>query len=113
MSSSSTHRPFDLATVGGVRLRTLVLVRWVAIAGQLITVLVVQFGFGIALPLNALLAAMAASAVLNLALTLWKPVQRLNEGATALLLAWDILQLAALLFFTGRRRLSRCGTRRS
>ena len=101
MSSSSTHRPFDLATVGGVRLRTLVLVRWVAIAGQLITVLVVQFGFGIALPLNALLAAMAASAVLNLALTLWKPVQRLNEGATAFLLAWDIVQLAALLFFTG------------
>ncbi len=101
MPISSTHRPFDLATVGGVRLRTLVLVRWVGIAGQLATVFAVQFGFGVGLPLNALLSAIAASTVLNLALTLWKPVQRLNEGATAILLAWDIMQLVALLFFTG------------
>ncbi len=101
MLVSSTHRPFDLAIVEGVRLRTLVLVRWVGIAGQLCTVLAVQFGFGIALPLDALLTAMAASAVLNLALTLWKPVQRLNEAATAFLLGWDISQLTVLLFFTG------------
>jgi two-component system, sensor histidine kinase RegB len=101
MSIMSLHSPFDLSTVGGVRLRTLVLVRWVAIAGQLATVLGVQFGLGMELPLNALLTAIVASAVLNLALTLWKPVQRLNEAATTVLLAWDIVQLTVLLFFTG------------
>jgi two-component system, sensor histidine kinase RegB len=101
MSIMSLHSPFDLSTVGGVRLRTLVLVRWVAIAGQLATVLGVQFGLGMELPLNALLTAIVASAVLNLALTLWKPVQRLNEAATTVLLAYDILQLTALLYFTG------------
>jgi two-component system sensor histidine kinase RegB len=101
MSIISLHSPFDLSTVGGVRLRTLVVVRWIAIAGQVATVLAVKFGFGMELPLDALLAAIAASAVLNLALTLWRPVQRLNEAATAVLLGWDIVQLAALLFFTG------------
>lgn len=101
MSISSSHHPFDLTTVAGVRLRTLVWVRWVAIAGQLATILAVQFGFAVALPLNPLLAAILASAVLNLALTLWRPVQRLNEQATAVLLAWDVVQLAALLYFTG------------
>jgi hypothetical protein len=44
--------------------------RWVAIAGQLATVLGVQFGLGMELPLNALLTAIVASAVLNLALNL-------------------------------------------
>lgn len=101
MTVSSSHHPFDLTNVAGVRLRTLVLVRWVAIAGQLATVLAVQFGLGVALPLDALLTAVLASAVLNLALTLWRPVQRLNEQATAVLLAWDVLQLGVLLYFTG------------
>ena len=81
MSIISLHSPFDLSTVGGVRLRTLVVVRWIAIAGQVATILAVRFGFGIELPLDALLAAIAASAVLNLALTLWRPVQRLGWWA--------------------------------
>jgi two-component system sensor histidine kinase RegB len=94
-------RPFELAIVGGIRLRTLVLVRWIAIAGQLATVAVVTAGLGVEVPLAPVLVAIGASAVLNLALTLWRPVPRLNEGATAVLLAWDIAQLAALLFFAG------------
>jgi two-component system sensor histidine kinase RegB len=93
--------PFVLATAGPVRLRTLVLVRWVAIAGQLATVLVVALGFRVALPLDALFAAIAASAALNLGLTLWRPQRRLDERATAFLLAWDATQLAVLLYFTG------------
>ena len=94
-------RPFELAIVGGVRLRTLVLVRWIAIGGQLAAVAVVSLGLGVEVPMSPVLVAIGASAVLNLALSLWRPVPRLNEGATAVLLAWDIVQLAALLFFTG------------
>jgi two-component system sensor histidine kinase RegB len=56
MSIISLHSPFDLSTVGGVRLRTLVVIRWVAIAGQVATILAVKFGFGMELPLDALLA---------------------------------------------------------
>ncbi|MFM8680272.1 MAG: ActS/PrrB/RegB family redox-sensitive histidine kinase [Alphaproteobacteria bacterium] len=94
-------RPFELATVGGVRLRTLLLVRWIAIAGQLAGVVVTAAGLGLRLPLAPLLTAIGASAVLNLALSLWRPIPRLNEGATTVLLAWDTVQLAVLLYFTG------------
>lgn len=94
-------RPFELATVGGVRLRTLILVRWIAIAGQLAGVVATEAGLGLDLPLAPLLTAIGASAVLNLALSLWRPIPRLNEGATTVLLAWDTVQLAVLLYFTG------------
>lgn len=94
-------RPFELATVGGVRLRTLLLVRWIAIAGQFAGVVVTEAAIGLDLPLAPLLTAIGASAVLNLALSLWRPIPRLNEGATTVLLAWDTAQLAVLLYFTG------------
>ena len=89
------------AAAGRVRLRTLVLVRWIAIAGQFVTVLVVEFGFGVALPRDALLAAIAATAALNLVLALWPRAARLGERGTAFLLAWDVTQLGVLLHFTG------------
>jgi two-component system sensor histidine kinase RegB len=72
-----------------------------AIAGQLATVGVVTVGLGIEVPLAPVLVAIGASAVLNLALSLWRPVPRLNEPATAVLLGWDVLQLAVLLYFSG------------
>lgn len=85
-----------------VRLRTLVLIRWIAIAGQLAAVLIVEFGFGWALPLDAALAAIGASILLNLAMTLRRPLRgRLREREAAAYLAFDTLQLAALLYLTG------------
>jgi two-component system sensor histidine kinase RegB len=84
-----------------VRLRTLVIIRWIAVAGQAITLFVVHFGFGFALPLNPTLAVIGASAVLNLVLTLYRPAARLGDRGTAVLLAWDLLQLGMLLYYTG------------
>ncbi len=87
---------------GRVRLRTLVLVRWMAIAGQAATLLVVGFGFGIDLPLGPALGAVASSAVLNLWLQLYRPLgSRLGDRAAAVLLGYDVIQLAVLLFLTG------------
>jgi hypothetical protein len=80
---ASLLQPFELAVVAGIRLRTLVLVRWIAVAGQLATVGAVVLVLGIEVPLAPVLVAIGASAVLNLALSLWRPVPRLNEGATA------------------------------
>jgi two-component system sensor histidine kinase RegB len=90
------------ATLGGpLRLRTLVIIRWIAVAGQAVTLFTVHFGFGFELPLNPTLAAIGASAVLNLVLTLYRPAARLGDRGAAILLGWDLLQLAVLLYFTG------------
>ena len=84
-----------------VRLRTLVFVRWLAIAGQAAALLTVHFWLGHELPLHPTLAAVTASGLLNLALTIYRPAARLGDRAAAVLLAWDLVQLAALLYFTG------------
>ena len=90
------------AALGGpVRLRTLVIIRWIAVAGQALTLFAVHFGFGFELPLNPTLAAIGASAVLNLTLTLYRPAARLGDRGAAVLLGWDMIQLAVLLYFTG------------
>ena len=87
---------------GRVRLHTVSLIRWVAVIGQLFTVLFVHFSLGIALPLGALLPAVALSAVVNLVLILrLKATTRLPERSAATLFAFDILQLFYLLVLTG------------
>ena len=87
---------------GRVRLHTVSLIRWVAVIGQLFTILFVHFSLGIALPLAALIAAVALSALVNLALALrLKATTRLPERSAATLFAFDILQLSCLLALTG------------
>lgn len=87
--------------MGRARLRTLLFARWLAIAGQVATLLVVQFRFGIDLPLDAAMAVVGLSVVLNLVLTLFRPAAMLGERGVRALLGWDTLQLGALLFLTG------------
>ncbi len=85
-----------------VRLDTLVRLRWLAIIGQTTTVLAVYFGLGFVLPIWACLAVIALSAWLNVALRLrFHLTQRLEPDRAAWLLAFDIAELAVLLFLTG------------
>src|SRR3954467_14946472 len=85
-----------------VRLDTLVRLRWLGIIGQTAAVLVVQYGLDFSLNLAACGAIIAVSAWLNLALRLhFGTAQRLDPIRAAWLRAFDIAQLAALLFVTG------------
>src|SRR5882672_9325689 len=87
---------------GGARLRTLVLIRWAAVAGQLFTAAVVHWGLGFSLPLLAVGGAVALSALLNLTVSLGRPASaRIDDRETTIFLAFDILQLAVLLYLTG------------
>jgi two-component system sensor histidine kinase RegB len=87
---------------GILRLRTLVRLRWLAVAGQAAAVIAVHFMIGFPLPLGLCLAAIALSAWLNVFLTLrWRSSVRLQPDRAALLLGYDVIQLAALLFLTG------------
>jgi len=89
-------------TSGPVNLRTLILIRWVAIAGQASTILIVHYGLGFALPLVPALAVVGSSALLNLRLIVLRQwAARLGARDAALYLGYDILQLAVLLYLTG------------
>ncbi len=85
-----------------VRLDTLVRLRWLAIIGQTTAVLVVHYGLDFELPIWACLAVIALSGWLNIALRLrFHMTQRLEPDRAAWLLAFDIAELAVLLFLTG------------
>ena len=87
---------------GRVTLRTLILIRWVAVIGQLTAVLAVHFALGLELPIGPALAAIGASVLLNLAtLAQRKARPRLADRDAALYLGYDLLQLSLLLYLTG------------
>ncbi|HZZ63252.1 MAG TPA: hypothetical protein VFE63_19140 [Roseiarcus sp.] len=85
-----------------LRLNTLIRLRWLAVIGQSAAIVVAAFAFGLKFPILACFALVAASAALNLLLRWRFPISmQLSERAAAIMLAYDILQLAGLLFITG------------
>ena len=64
-SVNSAYETVPAAT-DPVRLRTLTLIRWVAIGGQVMALLVVHFGFGFPVPLAPAFSVVGASLLLNL-----------------------------------------------
>jgi two-component system sensor histidine kinase RegB len=85
-----------------LRLDTLVRLRWLAVAGQTVAVLLVRFGLGFPLPTTFCLVLIGLSAALNLVLRARYPATlRLGEWPAFVLLAYDVVQLGCLLFLTG------------
>ncbi len=85
-----------------LRLRTLLLLRWLAMFGQSAAVLVAWLGLGIRLPLDLCLLAIGASALFNLVAVLIAPEnRRLTEGEAVSTLLFDLCQLGFLLYLTG------------
>ncbi|TRW15347.1 ActS/PrrB/RegB family redox-sensitive histidine kinase [Glacieibacterium frigidum] len=86
----------------GVRVRTLVTLRWIAIGGQFATLIFVGLYLRFPLQWPSLIAAISAAAVLNLGLaTLYPRNARLQGNAVLLHLAFDLVQAGVLLFLTG------------
>lgn len=82
-----------------IRLQTLVMLRWVAVAGQLVAVMAAVL-MGVVLPLVPVLALIGLGAGLNLFLSL-RPVPRISDRVAALQLGFDLWQISALLALTG------------
>lgn len=86
----------------GLRLLTLIRLRWLAIFGQLAAIVVVYFGFGWPLSFSFCAGAIALSAWLNIFLGLRHRANvRLSDKHASWVLAYDILQLGVLLYLTG------------
>ena len=76
--------------------------RWFAVLGQLFAVGFVYFGLGFDLPVGHCLGLIALSAWVNVFLRIRYPARhRLSVPLRDRLLAYDIVQLTALLYFTG------------
>ena len=85
-----------------LRLRTLNLIRWVAIFGQLFAVLIAFFYFEIYFNILLALFLILGSVLLNITVSIRYPLTKiLNFNETFFYLVYDLLQLILLLYFTG------------
>src|ERR1700726_4877047 len=85
-----------------VRLDTILRLRWLAALGQLAAIFVGAQGLEFDLPIVPCLVIVSLSAMVNLALQIaFNPMERMEPVYAAALLALNIVELAALLYFTG------------
>lgn len=85
-----------------VRLRTLVAIRWVAIAGQTAALAAGHMLIGLDMPVLPAIGVIAMSVVANVfSLVAYPGNKRLSEREALLMLMFDLLQLGLLLFLTG------------
>ena len=106
MASTAADPAVDLvrqdARSDWVRLRTLLVLRWLAILGQTVTVVIASFHLGLRVELGLCFLAIGASVISNLiAMTIFPENQRLSDRDAMLTLLFDLSQLSFLLFLTG------------
>ncbi|WP_394691891.1 ActS/PrrB/RegB family redox-sensitive histidine kinase [Hoeflea sp.] len=85
-----------------LRLQTLTRLRWLAVVGQSLAVVVIAHGYGFDFPEVICFALIACSACLNVFLSVRFPAaHRLPPLGAMTVLSFDVLQLSGLLFMTG------------
>jgi two-component system sensor histidine kinase RegB len=85
-----------------VRLRTLVMLRWFAVAGQIGAVLVAMYVFRLSLEIGWIAVVIGLPILLNvLSIFLYPENRRLSESEADLMIGFDLAQLGLLLFLTG------------
>ena len=76
--------------------------RWIAVIGQLVTIVMVQYGLGIPLPLPAMLAVLGALILVNVASFIWLRLHEDISSAALLLVSMlDVFALTAQLWLSG------------
>lgn len=85
-----------------VRMRTLIVLRWIAVAGQLAAISVAQRAFNVELELGLAFLAIGGAIIANLiAVFIYPENKRLSETEAASMHVFDLLQLGFLLMVTG------------
>lgn len=83
-------------------MQQLIQLRWIAVVGQIATILVVHHGLGIALPLGSMSAVLAALAGFNLgSLWWWRHRARVSSNALLVGLLVDVASLTIQLYLSG------------
>lgn len=89
------------ATAAGENMRQLVQLRWIAVGGQLVTILAVHFGLGVTLPLAALLGVVAMLALANIAIARLQHSRPVGDLAILSALVLDVGLLTVQLYLSG------------
>lgn len=85
-----------------VRLRTLVMLRWWAIIGQVSALIVAQWLYNLTLELGLLYLVIGVTVMTNIIATIVYPeTKRLSETETFFLVLYDMIQLGLMLYLTG------------
>ena len=85
-----------------LRLRTLIRLRWIAVAGQLAALMVAALVLDLRLAVGPALGVIGAAVAVNLIVIAMRPGSgHLPERGALLVLGFDLVQLAALLYLTG------------
>jgi two-component system sensor histidine kinase RegB len=106
-NSSVDARPVDSSpsysdTANRKNLALLIQLRWIAVVGQIVTILLVSFGLGIQLPLGAMALVLAALVTLNLISLVWLQQHiRVSTRALFIALLLDVAALSAQLYLSG------------
>jgi two-component system, sensor histidine kinase RegB len=88
-------------TTAAANMRQLIQLRWIAVAGQTLAILLVHYGFGIALPVVEMLGVAALLAAANLLAMMALPRHRVHDGEVMLALLIDMGALTLQLYFSG------------
>ncbi|MDA7414790.1 ATP-binding protein [Xenophilus arseniciresistens] len=90
------------AATGLKNLQQLIQLRWIAVFGQIVTIEVVHYGFGIAIPLQQMLAVLAALIGFNvLSLLRWRTRRPVTSAELLVGLLVDVGMLTAQLYLSG------------
>ncbi len=91
-----------LLQIDWLPLRTLILLRWLAVVGQLLAIFVASQIYAFQLPLGLCLLVISAAMSANFILSaVYPPTKRLSEKESIAALMFDLVQLAVLVFLTG------------
>jgi len=100
--SSKSGQTLPVDSIGSLRRKTLVALRWGAIIGQTLALLVVSQFLGFSYPVLACGLTILASVIVNLAVTFSLPLdRRVSDFEAYMQLGFDTWQLSGLLWLTG------------
>ncbi|VTU16371.1 ATP-binding protein [Variovorax sp. PBL-E5] len=97
------NQPASLDDATGLQnMQQLIQLRWIAVVGQVVTIAIVHFGFGIRLPLGAMTAVLACLVAFNAASLLrWRAHREVTNGELFFALLVDVGMLTAQLYLSG------------
>lgn len=102
MTHTDVHPGFRYVHGDWVRLRTLTMLRWIAIAGQISGLITVPWYYDLVIPVGPCSMAVGASMALNIWITLVFPAnKRLADHEAMLMLLFDLAQMVFLVSLTG------------